>query len=332
MVSFEIKDSLVMDEENDFIYNHFHLTHPSQKHVHVLVNSEQKSFIVPLRFDGETAHLGIWLYEMSEEALVQLCRFVFKSYAEINRISFQNSPISLSEQQNCISTERNHWKILLPDNPDELHQRLSSKKRYNVKRQKRIAQEQLGDYEILEYQADQVPDSVINTYFHFKFGQFGTDYQATPAEYIKQYHVSHVYVLRINESIGAIVMSCEQGAYVYLENLAYNPEYSKYSLGAILYDIYLERLVQKRKKGIYLGYGHHQYKSMYGAVEQNVYTGTVLRSRHAFIRSVLVPRYGRKLRSLVSKSLRKMGIMPVISQFRSRIQRIRRATHESSHD
>lgn len=250
--------------------------------------------------------MGLWLSELPKDLLLQLCRFLFQKYAKIKNICYQNYPQCLPRRNNCVNIERNHWKILLPDNPEELHQRLSSKKRYNIKREKRLASEQLGGYSVLEYTPDSVPDSVINAYFDFKKNQFGTDYQTTPNGYLKQYHVSHIYVLQLTNAIGAIVMSCEQGSNVYLENLAYNPEFGKYSLGSILYDVFLERLVLKGKNAIYLGYGHHQYKALYGAIEETVYSGTVYRSRWIFIREILIPEYYKKLRSLIGKNLRRI--------------------------
>ena len=289
-----------------FIYNDFRLTHPSAHSFFLEVQADGQLYSICCRLEGPVIHMGLWLCELPQELLTQCCRFLFSRYSDAAYIKFENAPIAPDGTLLRTDIQRNHWMIPFPETPEELEQRLSAKKRYNIKRQKRLVMELPGGYQVLQYTADTVPSSVVKTYFDLKQNQFGTDYHSTPTDYLSQYHVSHVYILQLNGKIGAIVLTCEQMPFVYLENLAYDPQYSSYSLGATLYDHVLRILIEKGKHGIYLGYGHHQYKSLYGAIEQTVYTSTVYRSSLRFFREVSVPKYYRTARSFAGRLLRKL--------------------------
>ena len=293
-------------EPCDFIYNDFSLTHPGCPCRFLEIRTDELHRTVPFRVQEDTIFLGLWLCELPARLLSQACRFLFGQYPGISMIRYENCPTELTRAELCQGIQRNHWKILFPPTYEELCQRLSSKKRYNIRRQKRLAMELPGGYRIAEYTAETVPDQVIETYFSLKQEQFGTDYRTTPRGYLSEYHVSHVYALELCGTIGAVVMTCEQHPYVYLENLAYDPKFSSYSLGATLYDHVLELLIRKGKAGLYLGYGQHQYKSLYGAVEQTVYCATVYRSRSRFLREVRLPQCRRAIRSRLGKIKRSL--------------------------
>ena len=76
-------------------------------------------------------------------------------------------------------------------------------------------------------------------------------------------------------------MSCEQCPIVYIENLTYDLQYSKYSCGQILYDIYLTQLIIKGYKELYLAGGDLAYKKRYGSIEEAIFNGIVFRSKIA---------------------------------------------------
>ena len=207
---------------------------------------------------------------------------------------------------------------MLPGTAEELDSRLSAKKRYNIKREKRLAREQIADYEIVSFPAAEVPLGIIKQYFVFKQSGYGIDYHMTPAEYLTKYHVSHVYTLRFIQTreIGAIVCSCEQGDNVYLENLTYNPELKKYSLGSILYDEYLKLLIQKKKRSLYLGYGQQVYKSLYGAEEHTTYTGKMYRSNIVYLQQEWLPNQKKRLIRKTKKILKKLDVFNLHSILR----------------
>lgn len=279
-------DHFVQDSANNFIYNRFDIIYPGNYKC-LCIQVDDTTNHIGLHMDGDTAYLGVWCIEIPETAFTDLTHFVFRRYSHIKKLSIQNCAAAISKKLTKKSAlqHRTHWTILLPTEPSELDNRLSSKKRYNIKREKRIVLQDLGDYTIQEFSADAVSESVIETYFRFKELTHGIDYHMSPREYLDRFHVSNIYTLCINHSIESILFSCEQGAQVYLENLTYNPEYQKYSLGSILYDEYLKRLSQKGKERLYLGWGNQVYKTLYGAVAQPVSTGIIYRSTFQYLKS-----------------------------------------------
>lgn len=289
-----------------FIYNDLSRTHPTGSPGFLEILSDAGRCQIPFCVDGTVIHLGLWLRELPVDVLRKSCRFLFGHYPRTETIQFVNCLTAPGPKERCTVLRRNHWMIEFPDTFEELSSRLSSKKRYNIRRQKRLAMELPGGYRIAEYTADTVPPEVIETYFALKRNQFGTDYHTSPTGYLSQYHVSHVYALQLSDGIGAIVMTCEQYPYVYLENLAYDPKYSSYSLGATLYDHVLQILISKGKRGLYLGYGKHQYKSLYGAIEQMVYCATIYRSSIRYFLEVRCPGYRKAIRSFLGKALRRL--------------------------
>lgn len=69
----------------------------------------------------------------------------------------------------------------------------------------------------------------------------------TAFQYINEYCVMDIYTLTGEQTLLSIVLSCEQGDYVYLENLTYDTTYGKYSPGSVLYGQFLGELIRKKK-------------------------------------------------------------------------------------
>ena len=105
-------------------------------------------------------------------------------------------------------------------------------------------------------------------------------------EYRKKYHVTDLYALFDNcEKPIAVLLSCEQCEGVYLENLAYDINYSKFSPGKQLYHIYLHELINKHKKALYLLGGNLSYKKRYGSIYVHTFFCTVY--RYQFLKQIL---------------------------------------------
>jgi hypothetical protein len=159
----------------------------------------------------------------------------------------------------------------------ELSSRLSAKGRYNISREKKIIQKELGDFVIGEYCREEISDELIGTYFAMKEQTHGTDYHMSPKQYVQRYDVTNAYTLEIGGRVLAVLFSCEQCPNVYLENLSYLSEYAKYSPGKILYDEFLSRLIDRKKESLFLAGGDLNYKKRYGSVEMTVYDGVISR-------------------------------------------------------
>lgn len=264
----ESKDELSVP---DFIYNRYDIFLPDDAVAYECV-WDNKTICVPVSFNGANVELGLWLANIETNVIDEVAKKIFQDSGRVRTISYQNSLVDYGE-----SKEGNHFKIELPENIEELKARLSSKGRYNIQREKRIIAETFQGYTVDEYTPDNVPKNVFDEYFRMKAITHGTDYRMSANEYINKYHVSNIYVLNTPERILAVILSCEQCSVVYIENLTYEVEYSRYSPGQVLYDIYLERLIEKGKRYLYLAGGNLEYKRRYGSEENIVYSGIIYR-------------------------------------------------------
>lgn len=111
------------------------------------------------------------------------------------------------------------------------------------------------DYVIGEA-AEKVLFKLIQVFWNYKNVSYGSDYAMTEQEYIKKYHVTDIYELKFGNTIAAVLLSCEQGTDVFLENFSFDNKLSKQSPGMIIYNLYLKMLAKKQKERLFLGRGY----------------------------------------------------------------------------
>lgn len=283
----------------DFIYNRADLY--SDNYICLLVQGQRRDYQIYVTFYNDHAELCAWLMEVCGTDIDEISKFLFGRYPEIEYISFYN----LISDRTYVA--KNHYHIMLPSSYEELEKRLTSKSRYNMSRMLKKAESEYGSVNFIEYENNQIVDSLILNYFRLKEMTSKIQYKLTCNEYVKKYHISHAYVLYFGEKIAAILLTCEQCPIVYLENLTYDIEFSKYSPGMIAYDMLLARLISKRKKSIYLSGGDYSYKKKYGSIETfvtegKVYRSFVLKLKYKFIDSYYKHLYW-KLKELKEKCL-----------------------------
>ena len=70
--------------------------------------------------------------------------------------------------------------------------------------------------------------------------------------------MTDIYELKFGNTIAAVLLSCEQGTDVFLENFSFDNKLSKQSPGMIIYNLYLKMLAKKQKERLFLerGYVH----------------------------------------------------------------------------
>ena len=256
--------------KGNYIYNRYDL---QRKKAYLLkVCDDKQVYFIPLHIADGDAELGISLADLPLEIVRNAIHFVFKQFPVIKRIRFFSACNKIG-----ICNSHNYFTIPLPENIEELHNRSSAKSRQTMRRKVRILEKDLGDFTIQEFTADTVPEKIIVDYFNMKQATHNVDYHMTAREYLQKYYVTNVYVLSVKQQTGAIILSCEQCPGVYLENLTYDVQLAKYSLGSILYECFIEKLVEKGKKELFLAGGAIAYKRHYGSVERIVYDGIVYR-------------------------------------------------------
>lgn len=140
----------------------------------------------------------------------------------------------------------------MPDTFDSLLGRLNKKGRYNYNREKRLLQE-LGIIEYAHCDTEQAVNEAVSVFFDFKYKTHGRDYHMLPEEYVRTYLPDNAYWMKLDGKIIAVLLSCEQCECVFLENLSYDMEYSKYSVGFQIYVYFLGEMIKKGKKEVYTG-------------------------------------------------------------------------------
>ncbi len=301
----------------NFIYNRFDLWELKDASNYVKLfcyeSQTEKIMFEVLCFDSY-ARLGMYLMVLSNIALDRISKFLFNSL-NISRITFENTFVAGGGQlvqynHKYRITEHNHLRIELPETIEELDLRLSSKGRYNIKREKRMIEEAFGGCKVRHLPAlDVAALPIWEDYFKYKYITHKIHYGLNAKEYCDKYHVTDVYSLALGqeEKIAAIVLSCEQCPIVYIENLTYDVELGHFSPGQVLYDEYLKKLIEKGFREIYLLGGDYAYKKRYGSIEETVYSGTIYKNTcvKLYYKMNSIWKFGvRKLRNIFKEKVK----------------------------
>lgn len=254
----------------EFIYNRIDLF--CEKFIILHVMNEKHDYQLEVQLHDNHAELGAWMMTISKKDFDEIASFLFHNYRNIEYISFCNV---VSDK---IFIANNHYHVVLPNSYEELRARISAKSRNTMSRKKKKAEMDYGKIEMVEYNNDCISDDIVSVYFDMKEKSHHINYGLAYKDYLIKYHVSNVYVLYFGNIIAAIIITCEQCAIAYLENLTYDMELSKYSPGMMAYDMVLERLISKGKTEFYLGGGDYDYKKKYDSVETAVTEGKIYKS------------------------------------------------------
>ena len=227
-------------------------------------------------YKNDAATLGLWLSRIPIEHARELAKYIFRTHKEIQHIKFQRC---FTEIKMC--SKVNHFRIEFPSSIQEFNHRLTHKFKYNMRRERKLLEAEAGPLKFEEYSAENFPDDLFTSYFRLKADTHKHDYHMTSRQYIDKYHVSNAYAIRSgNGEIISVVLSCEQCPVAYIENLTYDTRYSKYSPGKMIYHYFLEALIRKGIKELYLSGGNYEYKRHYGSIEEFVYSGVIHRRFH----------------------------------------------------
>ena len=258
--------------QSDFIYNRFDYMYGHGRTI--TVREWNRDVSVSVNVAGVNASLGLWLVTISEAAEKTLCEYIFEHYKSVKRIRYRYAFQPLGR-----ASLTNHYHIVIPKSSDELYASLSQHARYDVRHKKRIAESELGGYTVKRMEKKEVPAELVEAYYDYKKKTYDVPYEMPASEYLDAYHVTHVYQLdTADKKMAALLFSCEQGQQLYLENLTYDTEFKRYSLGQTLYDYFLNDMIKLGKSRLYLGGGSYEYKTRFGSVETIVYTGELWRN------------------------------------------------------
>lgn len=256
----------------DVLYNRFDLKYGDDTHVLCLLG--EKQWAIPLHIDHKTAYLGLYLVAIPEQIFDGLIRFVFKKYRRVDKIRCFYSLNNYDGQ----FVSFNHYRVMLPDTEEELLGRMNKKGRYNLNRERRML-EKLGNVQYLHYSSPNIPEGIIKKFFELKEKTHGYNPHMRKSKYTEDACISDAYVITLEENVIGIAFTCEQCDCVYLENITYDMDYSKYSVGFSCYEYCLRKLIEKNKKEIFLGSGDHEYKRRFDSIEEVTYAGSVYRNQ-----------------------------------------------------
>lgn len=283
----------------NFIYNRYDLFGDGKEFETVKIKNGRNTKVIEYRISNNIAELGLWLTPISSEELLHLLYYIKNRHPDVKTVKYNNGVIAFPK-----AITRNHFKIVFPQTAEEITGTMSTKSKYNIKRSIRLAEEEYGKMNIVEYDRSNLPDEIVEAYFKFKFETKNREYGMTPTEYLDRYHVSHCYVIFFGETIGAIYFSCEQCPVVYVENLTYNPQLRKYSAGKIIYIHHLCKMVEKKHTQLFLAGGNFEYKKHFGSIEETLYDCTINLSETDFS-DLTYKRYIKKGKAFLKKHLPK---------------------------
>lgn len=263
----KIKDFRDLEKMHpNMIYNRFDLFEDNLGYEAVQIRSGKEIKIVEYRITEDKAELGIWLMPITPEELDQLFLYIHDHHPAVTRIFYKNALVPCGK-----SKAHNHFRIVFPETVDEIEHSISSKSRAKMRKKLQRAQEIYGEMRYVEYDRSNIPEDVVEHFFKFKLATRGRVYNMTANEYLDRYHVSHCYVLKFGDIIGAIRFSCEQCPVVYGENFTFNPELKDYSLGRAIFMHHLIRMVEKKHSELFFAGGNFEYKTHYGSIEETLY-------------------------------------------------------------
>lgn len=205
-----------------------------------------------------------------------IIKYLFKNYKpkRINcHYSLYNFFANLHQDHN--------FSIELPKTFDELIAREPRKKRYNLKRERRILSELGVRFE--EIQKSEF-DNAVSTFFEYKKITHNRNWNMTPTEFLQWLNITNIYALKKDTEYIAFALSDEHFPKIIFQQTAYNPIYEKYSPGSVMYVYFLQEMISKKYTEIFLGGGGHEYKRMFGSREDFTFNGYI--SKHYILKGL----------------------------------------------
>lgn len=213
----------------------------------------------------------MYLRKIDDQQFDAFIQFLFHRYKDLETIFFLHS---LNKIKGIVSAS--HWHIDLPDSIEDFDAKLSSKVRYNSKWYPKKIRKDIGEYTIKKIKVSEISVEIIEKYLAWKKESYNFEY--TPDSYVKDFGVTNAYVMAVSSQLLAIGFIAETNETdVYFENFAFDNNYSKYSLGIVLYHAIIDDLIKNHKKKFYLLGGNYEYKKNYNGICTMTSSGNVYR-------------------------------------------------------
>ncbi len=281
----------------DVIHNRFDLLFGTDYNLVEL----DSGILIPIHLQGNVCLAGLYLRNIGKENLLEFANYVFSSNSNILEISILHTYTPFSTIKAAP-----HWHIDLPQTIEEFDAQLSGKERQHARYYAKKLLTEVGNICFEKIEKEMISQDIVDLYLSWK--KISHDFSYDPNLYLKDFGVSNAYLLKTGSKIIAIGFDSETNKEnVYFENFAYDLEYSKYSIGMVLYHNIIESWINNHKKKAYLLGGDYEYKKRYNGICTMTYSGSIYRhpelvSRIEKIAKLLktIPFY--KVRKFLAKS------------------------------
>ena len=258
----DISESSYRDE---FSLNRFEIIYPNNKNYVLKYDNEA----LMLSIDNDKAIVGTWNNYTRRSTFLAMINYVFNSFKDVKTVEYNNQ---IYDNQ----FDNKHWRhpdyyLPLPNSIEDLKIKISSKGRHNIKREKRIIVDEFGSLELINNKYDEDDVDVVNLFYKYK-----NDTHDLSEDYdIKNRHLTDYYLLKCGNDIKGVLLSCEQSNIAFIENHTFDSSMRQYSFGQVMYDMYLDSLINKGKTGLSLAGGNLAYKKRYGSICFVSFSGTI---------------------------------------------------------
>ncbi len=258
-------------DSDNLIYNRFDLIYAEGNHTISFCDSDTE-YCLDVHTEEVKAKLNLWGKPLPQDIFDRAVEKVFadKQICAIELTRCGNPYGDFLEETNDI-------RVPLPDSFDALMNRAERRDRATIRRKLRWLDERVGDLKIEIYSVDEIPEYVVNTYFKWKKETHDTDYKMSALEYLDMYYVTDAMLMRAGDTEVAVAFFCQMEDIVFFENFSYNMKLKKYSPGLLMYVKFMEELIKRKCRYLYLGGGSYIYKKRFGAEASAAYSGTIYR-------------------------------------------------------
>ena len=273
------------EHKEPYSLNNYYNIYPSNDNYYLTIKTDYDEIFLPLSIKGDRAVFGTWMNKIGRECLLAAVEFTFGKFGKVKTIEYNNV---LYDTLLDHGWKHNDFYLPLPTTVEELKSRVSSKSRYNLKRERRIIEEAFGGLALIDVPFDKVEQKYIDKFYEFKNATHGISVEKYD---IRSRNLTDVYLLVAGkDDIKGVAVSCEQSDIVFLENHTFDSSMRQYSFGQVLYDMYLDEMVGKGKKGVALAGGELEYKKRYGTYCAIARSGKIKRKTNFW--SYLAKKFG----------------------------------------
>lgn len=259
-------------ESDNLIYNRFDIIHADKFNTHCYIVDDERYEVMSFTQEG-CCSVNLWGKSMPKQVIDDLVDDIFMKYSEIYAIEItrgRNQYYSFLQQTNDI-------RVPLPESSDELLGRVERRDRATIRRKLRWLDERVGELRVEVYPQNNIPNSLVETYFKWKKSTHGTEYGLTADEYLNKYYVTDAMIMKAGDIDVAVAFFCQVEDIVFFENFSYNGELKEYSPGLLMYVKFMEELIRRKCRYLYLGGGGYIYKKRFGAEANVAYSGIIYR-------------------------------------------------------